>query len=186
VSEYRLDDRGSIPDRPNGFFSSNLRVQTSSEAHPASYPMGTRVLSPEGKAWPGRDADHSPPSNAKVNNEYELYFLSSLAPALRSRTVLLYFTFTETPVSFYQTICRNIPGDSHLQLLPMSFSVYGRRIQEQTDASSVRNISPPFDCLPETGRTRNLLSAPPPCSFSLLIDSTFRLPKGILQLNVCS
>jgi hypothetical protein len=54
--------------------------------------MGTRVLSPEGKARPGRDADHSPPSNAKVKNEYELYFLSSLAPALRSRTVLLYFT----------------------------------------------------------------------------------------------
>jgi hypothetical protein len=42
-------------------FSSITCVQTGSEAHPASYPMGTG-----GKARPGRDADHSPPSSAEV------------------------------------------------------------------------------------------------------------------------
>jgi hypothetical protein len=41
-------------------FSSNLCVQTGSEAHPASCTMGTGVL-PRGKGRSGRDADHSPP-----------------------------------------------------------------------------------------------------------------------------
>jgi hypothetical protein len=41
-------------------FSSNLCVQTGSEAHPASCPMGTGGPFPGGKARPGRDADHSP------------------------------------------------------------------------------------------------------------------------------
>jgi hypothetical protein len=45
-------------------FSSNLCVQTGFGAHPASFPMG-----PGGKARPGRDADHSPPSSAEVKNE---------------------------------------------------------------------------------------------------------------------
>jgi hypothetical protein len=66
VSDYGLDDRGSIPDRGGGFFFS---VQTGSGAHPASFPMGTRGSFPGGKARQGRDADHSPPSSAEVNNE---------------------------------------------------------------------------------------------------------------------
>jgi hypothetical protein len=41
-------------------------VQTGSEAHLASSPMGTRALSPVVK-WLGHEADHSPPS-AEVNN----------------------------------------------------------------------------------------------------------------------
>jgi hypothetical protein len=35
-------------------------VQSSSEAHPASYPMGTGGPFPGGKAQPWRDADNSP------------------------------------------------------------------------------------------------------------------------------
>jgi hypothetical protein len=50
-------------------FSSDLCVQTSSEAHPASHPMGTGGPFPGGKAWPERDAYHSPPSSAEVKNE---------------------------------------------------------------------------------------------------------------------
>jgi hypothetical protein len=45
-------------------FSFSLCVQTGSSAHPATYPVG-----PEGKAQPGHDTDHSPPSSAKVKNE---------------------------------------------------------------------------------------------------------------------
>jgi hypothetical protein len=41
-------------------FSSSLCDQTGSEAHPASYPMGTGGPSPGGKARPGRDPDYSP------------------------------------------------------------------------------------------------------------------------------
>jgi hypothetical protein len=43
-------------------FSSSPCVQTGSGAHPA-YPMGAGGPFPGGKARPGRDANHSPPSS---------------------------------------------------------------------------------------------------------------------------
>ena len=46
-------------------------VQTVSEAHPASYKMGTGSF-PEVKR-PGRGADHPPPSSAEVKERVELY-----------------------------------------------------------------------------------------------------------------
>jgi hypothetical protein len=71
VSDYRLDDRAIGVRSPAEAedFSSNLCVQTGSGAHPAFGKMGTGVPSPGGKARPGRDADHSPPSSAEVVNE---------------------------------------------------------------------------------------------------------------------
>jgi hypothetical protein len=69
VSDYGLDDRVIEVRSPTGAedFSSSLCVQTGSEAHPASYPMGTGGGGPfpGGKARPGRDADHSPPSGGR-------------------------------------------------------------------------------------------------------------------------
>jgi hypothetical protein len=66
VSDYGLDDQAIEVRSPTGAdFSSSPCVQTGSGANPASYPMGTE----RGKARPGRDADHSPPSSAKVKNE---------------------------------------------------------------------------------------------------------------------
>jgi hypothetical protein len=50
-------------------FSSSLCFQTGSGAHPAYYTIGTGGSFPRGKTWPGCDADHSPPSNAKVKKE---------------------------------------------------------------------------------------------------------------------
>jgi hypothetical protein len=66
VSDYGLDDRAIGVRSPAGAkdFSSSLCVQTGSRAHPASCTMGTG-----GKARPGRDAEHSPPSSAEVVNE---------------------------------------------------------------------------------------------------------------------
>jgi len=58
----RPGDGGSIPSR-------GLCVQTSSGAHPASYAIGTGGSFPGGKAWPGRDSDHSSPSSAEVMHE---------------------------------------------------------------------------------------------------------------------
>jgi hypothetical protein len=46
-------------------FSPSLCVQTGSGANQASYPMGTE----RGKARPGREADHSPPSSGEVKFE---------------------------------------------------------------------------------------------------------------------
>jgi hypothetical protein len=62
VSDYGLDDRAVEIRSPVEAkdFSSSLCVQTGSGAHPASCPMGTGGPFRRGKAWPGRDADHSP------------------------------------------------------------------------------------------------------------------------------
>jgi hypothetical protein len=66
VSGYELDDQAIQVRSPAEAtdFSCSLCVQTGSEAHPASCPMGTG-----GKARPGRDAHHLPPSSAEVMNE---------------------------------------------------------------------------------------------------------------------
>jgi hypothetical protein len=64
-------------------FSSSLRVQTRSEAHPTFYPVGTVGPFPGLKRSQGTDTDHSPSSSAKVKNELELYLLSPLVPKLR-------------------------------------------------------------------------------------------------------
>jgi hypothetical protein len=71
VSDYGLDDRAIGIRSPAGEadFSSYLCVQTGSGAHPASYTVGTGSPFPGGKARPGRDAGHSPPSSAEVKNE---------------------------------------------------------------------------------------------------------------------
>jgi hypothetical protein len=71
VSGYRLDDRAIEVRSSAGAkdFSCSLCVQTGSGAHPASYTVGTGGPFPGGKARPGRDADHSPPSSAEIENE---------------------------------------------------------------------------------------------------------------------
>jgi hypothetical protein len=78
---YGLDDQGSRVRFPAGArnFSLNHRVQNGSGVHPASYPVGTRGSSPEVKR-PGREADHSPPSNAEVKEWVELYVHSPTTP----------------------------------------------------------------------------------------------------------
>jgi hypothetical protein len=65
VSDYGLDDRAIGVRFPAGSkdFSSALW------GPPASCTMGTGGPFPGGKARPGRDADHSPPSSAEVVNE---------------------------------------------------------------------------------------------------------------------
>jgi hypothetical protein len=50
-------------------FSSNLCLQTVCDAHQASCTMGTGHPFPGGKARPGRQSDHSPPSSAEVEKE---------------------------------------------------------------------------------------------------------------------
>jgi hypothetical protein len=64
TGQSRFDPRQRQED-----ISSNLCVQTGSGAHPASCTVGTGGPFPGGKALPGRDADHSPPSSSEVVNE---------------------------------------------------------------------------------------------------------------------
>jgi hypothetical protein len=70
VSDYGLDDLAIEVRSPAEAkdFSSSLCVQSCSGAHPASCTMGTGGSFPGGNARPGRDADHSPPSSAEVEN----------------------------------------------------------------------------------------------------------------------
>jgi hypothetical protein len=71
VSDYGLDDREigvRSPAEAKDFFS-KFCVQTGSGVHPASCTKGTGGPFPGGKALPGRDAGHSPPSSAEVVNE---------------------------------------------------------------------------------------------------------------------
>jgi hypothetical protein len=63
VSDYRLDDRGSIPDRSRGFLLQPLRPDQ------LWGPQSLLYNGYRGKARPGRDADHSPPSSAEVKSE---------------------------------------------------------------------------------------------------------------------
>jgi hypothetical protein len=90
VSNYGLDDRAVEVRSPAGAkdSSSDLCVQTGSGVHPASCTMGTGGPFSGAKARPGRDAHHSPPSSAEVENEWELYFLSSQAPPWRVEGLL--------------------------------------------------------------------------------------------------
>jgi hypothetical protein len=67
VSDYRLDDWGSIPGRGKDFPLASC-VHTSSEAHPASNSMDTGGPFPGGKTRPRHDTDHSPFSSVDVNN----------------------------------------------------------------------------------------------------------------------
>jgi hypothetical protein len=71
VSGYGLDDQVievRSPAEANDFFSI-LCVQTDSGAHPASCTMGTGGPFPGAKARTERDAVHSPPFSAEVENE---------------------------------------------------------------------------------------------------------------------
>jgi hypothetical protein len=64
---YGLDDRRFDSQQWAGKFSLHHRVQTSSGAHPASYPI--LMAHSLGVNRLGREADNSPPSIAEVNNE---------------------------------------------------------------------------------------------------------------------
>jgi hypothetical protein len=71
--------------------------------------MGTEGPFPGGKARPGRDADHSPPSNAEVKNEQELYLLFPHAPPWRvARSLYLLYESVNTIKLFEQYVQRRV------------------------------------------------------------------------------
>jgi hypothetical protein len=117
VSDYGLDDRAIGVRSPAGTtdFSCILCVQTGSGAHPAFCPMGTGGSFPGGKARPGRNADHSPPSSAEVVNE-ELYLLSPQAPPWRVVGQLL---STVSP--------RSLASNGHMRFILRARSITTRR-----------------------------------------------------------
>jgi hypothetical protein len=85
ASDYRMDDRATgvrSPAEAKGLFSS-LCVQKSSEAHPASNPVGNGDSFPGRKTRPERDADHSPHLVPWSKIEQKLQLQSPLSLAWR-------------------------------------------------------------------------------------------------------
>jgi hypothetical protein len=100
----------SIPGRGWEFFFHH-RVQTSYEAHPTSYPMGTRGFSLGVKRL-GRETDHSPPSSAEVENAWSYTSAPQYAAIARCSVkkhggnFTVTFTFTVAPL--YQNYILNL------------------------------------------------------------------------------
>jgi hypothetical protein len=85
VSDYGQDDRAieiRSPAEAKGFILYPL-CPDRLWGPPSLLYNGYRGPFPEAKARPERDANHSPPSSAEVENEYELYHLSNQAPPRR-------------------------------------------------------------------------------------------------------
>jgi hypothetical protein len=85
---------GLSPDR-GGNLTLHHHIQTSSEAHPASYPMGTRGSS-LGVKQPGCEADDSPPSSVKVKNVWSYTSISPNTPSRHSDQLKHWGNFTFT------------------------------------------------------------------------------------------
>jgi len=66
ASRYGMDGPGSNPGGDEIFRNRPQRPS----AHPAYYAVGTGAFL--GVKWPGRGADHPPPSNAQVKERVEL------------------------------------------------------------------------------------------------------------------
>jgi hypothetical protein len=62
---YKMDSWSSIPSRVNRFFSTMSRLALGSNQPPIQWVTGAPSLDEQG---PGREADHLPPSSAKVKN----------------------------------------------------------------------------------------------------------------------
>jgi hypothetical protein len=72
VSGYGLDDRAievRSPTVADFLLAPASRPALGPTQPPIQWVMGTGGSFPGGKARPGRDADHSPPSSAEVKNE---------------------------------------------------------------------------------------------------------------------
>jgi hypothetical protein len=70
VSRHGMDHRAiEVLSPVEAKTCSTLCVQTSSGAHPASYPMGSAGPFLGTKARQGRHTDHLPPSSTEVENE---------------------------------------------------------------------------------------------------------------------
>jgi hypothetical protein len=82
-SDYGLGDRGSIPTTGERIFplASVSRPALGPTQPPVQWVPG--VLSPGVKRSQGMTLTTHPQSSAAVNNEYELYVLSPLAPLWR-------------------------------------------------------------------------------------------------------
>jgi hypothetical protein len=99
-------------DSAAGNFSLHHRVQTGSEAHPASYPLGIRVSFP-GVKRPGREADNLPPSSAEVKVCVELYLHSPYTPSWRGgKTLSLILPYLKARQVKFLLVVTSVDGNN--------------------------------------------------------------------------
>ena len=72
--DYRLDSSGFKSQLVREIFLFDTNMQAISGAHPASYSVGTGVIS-EGVMCPGCEVKHLPASSAQVKNRWKLFCL---------------------------------------------------------------------------------------------------------------
>jgi hypothetical protein len=75
-------------------FSLLQNVQTGSGTHQAFSLMGTAVM------WPGREAQHLPPSSAEVKNEWSCTFTLPYMPSWRGQGQLYFFVLPVQVITF--------------------------------------------------------------------------------------
>jgi hypothetical protein len=100
---------GSSPGGGWEFFSSPTHPERLWGSDPASYPMGTRG------SFPGREADHSPPSSAEVKVCVELYIHYPITPLwrgaqLKHRDNFTFTLITNIKVRFLLFLVLNVNG----------------------------------------------------------------------------
>jgi hypothetical protein len=113
LSDYRLDDRGSIP--------SSVCVQTSSEAHPASCLMGSDDYFSGGKARPGRELTSHP--HVVPRSRLSTSYITSSPWRLLGSAGSLYFTLhlTLPPLNIFQS--QRLKGRAAVQIFLFGRSV---------------------------------------------------------------
>jgi hypothetical protein len=93
VTDYGMYGPGIESQWGRDFFAP---VQTGPGAHPTSCTIGTGSF-PGSKVWPGRAADHSPPSSSEVMEEYSYtstHPLGHTGPVTGLLYLYLFHTYT--------------------------------------------------------------------------------------------
>jgi hypothetical protein len=140
-SDYELDDRGSIPGRGKGFLFQPLYPERL-WGPPSLLFNGYRGPFFGGKARPGRDADHSPPSSAELKKEEELYFHFPQAPPW-CVAGQLYFTSYEAHFIFiHPHFASSIRKP--FEVFRKMVLIFGEKLQSSCHAQSGR--PPIFGC----------------------------------------
>jgi hypothetical protein len=111
--DYRLDGLVFDSRYVQEIISFSKNVQTSSEAHPGPYPMGTFP----GLKWPGREVDHSPPPSAEVTPS------TGLHAVYRKKTLHQRKRSSEMLLNLYQIIRRHIQVGSTIVSIPYPTNV---------------------------------------------------------------
>jgi hypothetical protein len=126
-----------FPAGAGNFSFHHLCVQTSSGAHQASYSMGTGSLS-LGVKWPGREADHSPPSSA------ELKMRGDIPPLLQYVSMVWCLVKHRDNFTFYLYQIWGMHATIQFRICCLHVACYKRPSSSSSSAHEVRPMNDLF------------------------------------------